>query len=63
MFYRNFKSFISEALMSTSKTIISFNRGAENYCQPRPPLFLFLFSTAGMEKTDERQIKGVDPTV
>jgi hypothetical protein len=40
---------------------MSFNRGAEKYCQPRPPLFLFLFSTAGMEKTDERQIKGVDP--
>ena len=39
---------------------MSFNRGAEKYCQP---LFLFLFSTAGMEKTDERQIKGVDPTV
>jgi hypothetical protein len=36
---------------------MSFNRGAEKYCQPRPPLFLFLFSTAGMEKTDERQIK------
>jgi hypothetical protein len=24
---------------------------------------LFLFSTAGVKKTDERQIKGVDPTV
>jgi hypothetical protein len=54
---------MNKALMSTSKTKISFNRGVEKHCHPRPPLFLFLFSTAGVKKTDERQIKGVDPTV